>query len=141
MEGKKNFLIFFTNPKSVIYLKWGASSLQALISLHWDVSCAHQLQKLTQEFIESQKVLPINPYCDWNLTILADEDLAFNISLYLQELGKDITAGKIVEFLVCPKIKFKHGIMKIFFVHCQEVFEASWLPLDHSKEGTMCRSP
>jgi len=44
--------------------------------------------------------------------MLADEDFACDINLYLQELGKDITAGKIVEFLAHPKVKIKHGIMK-----------------------------
>jgi len=47
MEGMRTLLNFFTNPKSVTYQKWGASSLQASISLGWGVYCACQLQKLT----------------------------------------------------------------------------------------------
>ena len=112
MEGMRTLLNFFTNPKSATYQKWGASSLQASISLGWGVYCARQLRNLTRQFIENQKVLPINPYSDWNQTMLADEDLTSNINLYLQELGKDITRGKIVEFLARPKVKLKHGITK-----------------------------
>jgi hypothetical protein len=41
-----------------------------------------------------------------------DEDLLMDINLYLQELGKEISAQKVVEFLAHPDIKEKHGITK-----------------------------
>ncbi|EDR09574.1 uncharacterized protein LACBIDRAFT_326022 [Laccaria bicolor S238N-H82] len=112
MEGMRTLLNFFTNPKSATYQKWCASSMQASISLGRGTYCARQLRKLTRQFIENRKILPINPYGDWNQTMLADEDLPSDINLHLQELGKDITAGKIVEFLAHPEVKLKHGITK-----------------------------
>ena len=44
--------------------------------------------------------------------MLVDQDLTNDINLYLQEIGKDITAMKLVHFLACPKVKEKHGITK-----------------------------
>ncbi len=44
--------------------------------------------------------------------MLINEDLAQDLNLHLQELGKDITAEKVVEFLWCDDIKLKHGITK-----------------------------
>ncbi len=52
---------------------------------------------------------PLNPYGNWNETMLVNEDLVQDINLHLQELGKDITAAKVVLFLACPDIKEKHG--------------------------------
>ncbi|KAJ6521374.1 hypothetical protein DFH09DRAFT_1097822 [Mycena vulgaris] len=48
-------------------------------------------------------VLPINPYGYWNTSMLVDEPLQADINLYLQELGKDITAEKLVEYLGRPE--------------------------------------
>jgi len=44
--------------------------------------------------------------------MLVDKDLANDINLYLQEIGKDITAMKLVHFLACPEVKEKHRITK-----------------------------
>jgi hypothetical protein len=44
--------------------------------------------------------------------MLTDESLVIDVNLHLQELGKDIMASKLVEFLVWPKVVAKHGIMK-----------------------------
>lgn len=44
--------------------------------------------------------------------MLANEYLAEDIQLYLQELGKFITANKLTEYLTCPEIKLQHGITK-----------------------------
>ena len=44
--------------------------------------------------------------------MLVDEDRCNDLNLYLQELGKDITAEKVVEYLACPEIKEKHGISR-----------------------------
>jgi hypothetical protein len=44
--------------------------------------------------------------------MLVDEDLASNINLHLQELGKNISVKKIVEFLKRPDVMEKHGITR-----------------------------
>lgn len=57
-------------------------------------------------------MLPINPYGNWNESMLFDEDLVSDINMHLQELGKDITARKVAQFLACPDVKEKHSIIK-----------------------------
>jgi hypothetical protein len=44
--------------------------------------------------------------------MLSDKSLVMDVNLYLQELGKDITASKLAEFLAQPKVVAKHGITK-----------------------------
>ncbi|KAJ6524130.1 hypothetical protein DFH09DRAFT_1372266 [Mycena vulgaris] len=44
--------------------------------------------------------------------MLAHEDLANDIRLYLQSLGKEITADKLVEYLNSPEVRVEHGIDK-----------------------------
>ncbi|KAJ7128005.1 hypothetical protein C8R44DRAFT_873770 [Mycena epipterygia] len=67
---------------------------------------------MAQKFIAECTVLPLNPYGYWNISMLVDEDLKTNINLHLQELGKEITADKLVEFLQRPDVVQKHGITK-----------------------------
>jgi hypothetical protein len=50
-------------------------------------------------------VLPVNPYGDWNKSMLVDEDLVNDINLYLQELGGSIMAAKLVKFLARNDVK------------------------------------
>jgi hypothetical protein len=94
-----------------------------------------QLTKLTQQFIEDQTVLPVNPYGGWNESMLADEDLVSDINLYLQELRNNITAWKIVEFLAWLEVK-DHKI------HLQEdstpLFEYLWLLMENIQKRTVC---
>jgi hypothetical protein len=52
----------------------------------------------------------MNLYGSWNVSMLADEDLAQDICLYLQQLRKFITAEKLMLYLHCPDVKLKHGI-------------------------------
>jgi hypothetical protein len=52
------------------------------------------------------------PFGDWNQSMLLDEDLASDINLYLQELGKEISACKLVDFLARPDVRLKHGVTK-----------------------------
>ncbi len=42
--------------------------------------------------------------------MLADEDLAEDIHLHLQQLGKFITAEELLKYLHRPNVKLKHGI-------------------------------
>ncbi|KAF8226126.1 hypothetical protein L208DRAFT_1031998, partial [Tricholoma matsutake] len=107
MDGMQMMLSFYTNLKSMTYDKWGASACQAAISIGRGCYCLHQLAKLSKQFIMDWVVLPMNPYGDWNESMLVDEDLISDINLYLQELGKYITAWKVVEFLACPDVKEK----------------------------------
>ena len=113
MEGMQAMLNLYTSPQSFTFDKWGASSCQAAITLGRGVYCARQLRKLNCQFIMDHTLLPINPFSDWNESMLVDEDLVSDINLYLQELGSNgIMAQKIVGFLAREDIREKHGITK-----------------------------
>ena len=54
----------------------------------------------------------MNPFGAWNQSMLVNKDLANDLNLYLQEIGKDVTAKKLAEYLVHPEVKEKHGITR-----------------------------
>ena len=90
MQGMLNL---FINKDSATYDKWGASSFGC--GRH----CACQLRHLIRQFILDRKVLPINPYRDWNQSMLLDENLINEIHIYLQSIGPEISGQKLMEFL------------------------------------------
>jgi hypothetical protein len=112
MEGIRSHLAQYTNPNSVTYRKWGISARQAAIAAGRDVYCARQFAKLSREYIASRKVLPVNPFGKWKQSMLVDEDLATDVREHLQELGKFITADKLVDYLSREDIMDKHGLDK-----------------------------
>jgi len=103
---------FYMIPHSQTYGKWGASALQATISMGRGRYCACQLTALVQQFLNDRAFLPVNPYGDWNQTMLIDEDLSNDINLYLHEIGKDVSAKKVVQSLTREEVKQKHSITK-----------------------------
>ncbi|TRM55594.1 hypothetical protein BD626DRAFT_577096 [Schizophyllum amplum] len=113
IEGIRGMLAMYTNPDSATFQKWGKSAVQAAIGLGRGKHCAHVLAKLSREFIADHRVLPINPYGSWKVSMLADEDLAEDVRLFLQTLGKLITAQKLADFLNRPNIQLKHGINRV----------------------------
>lgn len=97
------------------------------------------LRKLTRAYIHDRKILPINPYGSWNESLLVDEDLANVINLHLQELGNQITASKLVNFLARPEIRNKFGIeKKISERTARRYLKALGYRFDHPKKGMYC---
>ncbi|KAH6902427.1 hypothetical protein BKA70DRAFT_1087006, partial [Coprinopsis sp. MPI-PUGE-AT-0042] len=112
LEGMRTMLMFYTHQRSRTYGAWGASALQSAVSLGQGRYCVRQLAKLCRAFIEDQSVLPINPYGDWNETMLVDEDLVSDLNTWLQSLGKDISAAELMGHLRSTEVKEKHGITR-----------------------------
>lgn len=112
LEGVQAMLNFFTNKNSATCEKWAASSFQAAISLGRGRHCARQLQNLARQFILDRKILPINPYGDWNQSMLLDEGLVNEIQIYLQSIGPEISGQKLMEFLADEDLRSRHGIEK-----------------------------
>ena len=112
MEGMQAMLNFFVTKQSTTFDAWGKSSLQAAIALGHGTDCARRLRKLCRQFIDNRELLPINPFGHWNESMLSDEDLTNDINLYLMELGKNISASKLVEFLGRPDVRSKYEIEK-----------------------------
>ncbi|KAJ6596323.1 hypothetical protein DFH09DRAFT_1272801 [Mycena vulgaris] len=102
--GMQTLLNFYVTPvEGGTYAHWGASARLAAHGLGRGKHCAHVLAALARQFIHTREVLDVNPYGEWNDSMLADEDLANDIRLYLQSLGKEITADKLVEYLNSPE--------------------------------------
>ncbi|KAJ7351591.1 hypothetical protein DFH08DRAFT_806310 [Mycena albidolilacea] len=90
------------DPFSKTFSHWGASALQAAVGWAREHIALYSRCAL----------LLVNPYGDRKESMLADEDLAADINWYLQEIGKDITAEKLVLYLGRPDVMEKHGITK-----------------------------
>ncbi|KAJ7132033.1 hypothetical protein C8R44DRAFT_612585, partial [Mycena epipterygia] len=120
METMQSMLNFYTSPLSKTVRFWAASSLQAAVSLGRGTYCSRQLRIMVRQFIADRTVLPLNPYGYWTTSMLVDEDLNAGINLHLQELGKDITAQKLVEYLARPDIMQKHGITRRISIRTAE---------------------
>jgi hypothetical protein len=110
LEGMILMLNMFTNPNSLTYNKWGASACQTAIGMGRGCHCARKLCELNHGFFANQKVLPINPFGDWNKSLLFNENIVNEISIHLLSLGNDITAKKLMDFLHGGDIKEKYGI-------------------------------
>ncbi|KAJ7504647.1 hypothetical protein B0H11DRAFT_2187092 [Mycena galericulata] len=106
LNGIQTMLIFYVTPgPGGTYGKWGPSARLTAHGLGRGKYCARVLAALAREFILTREVLNVNPYGEWNESMLADEDLANDIRLHLQSLGKEITADKLVEYLNSPEIQ------------------------------------
>jgi len=112
LEGIHSMLHFYINLSSAMYAKWGDSASMAALGLGHGKHCARVLSQLACQYILDRKALPVNPYSEWNKSMLADEDLADDIRLHLQSLGKEITVDKLVAYLDDPEVCRKHGINK-----------------------------
>lgn len=110
--GIQTMLNFYLTPglKGGTYARWGASARLAAHGLGRGAHCARVLAALARQFILSHEVLDVNPYGEWNESMLADEDLANDIRLHLQSLGKEITADKLVEYLNDPIVRAAYHV-------------------------------
>jgi hypothetical protein len=110
LDGMISMLNLFTNPDSLTYNKWGASACQTAISMGRGFHCARKLCELNRAFFADWEVLPVNPFGDWNHSLLVNENIVNEITIYLLSLGNDITANNLMGFLHGDKIKEKYGI-------------------------------
>jgi hypothetical protein len=63
--------------------------------------------------MSDQECLPTNLYGRWNVSLLKDEDLAQEIHLHLQGIGKYVKAMDIVHFLDMPEMKARLNLKKM----------------------------
>ncbi|KAE9383229.1 hypothetical protein BT96DRAFT_790326, partial [Gymnopus androsaceus JB14] len=110
LEGMRAFLKLYTDPKSRTYGRWMDSSIQAAITMDRGVYCARMLRKLARQYITDRELLPLNPYGNWNESLLVDEYLCIDINLHLQQLGEKISPKELQNYLNSPEVMEKHGI-------------------------------
>lgn len=114
LEGMRVLLSLYTDPcmTKTTYRAWAAALFTAAVALGIGRHCTCQLWQLSCQYIIDQKVLPINPYGNWNKSMLGNEDIAADVNKYLQSLGTEITAEKLVTFLASLEMVEKHEIEK-----------------------------
>jgi hypothetical protein len=91
---------------------WIASSLQVAHAAERGPWLAKQLRIWCRDYISDRDCLPINVYGRWNVSLLEDEDLAQEIHMHLQGIGKYIKAMDIVRFLDTPEMKARLKLKK-----------------------------
>jgi hypothetical protein len=91
---------------------WIASSLHVAHAAERGPCLAKRLREWTRAYIKDPECLPFNVYGRWNISLLEDEDLANEISLHLQGIGKWIKAMDIVHFLDTPEMKLRFKLKK-----------------------------
>lgn len=83
LEGMRSLLLMYTSEGSLTYNHWAPSSMQASIGMGRGRHCARRLREMCCAYIISRKILPLNPFGDWNESMLVDENLRNEISIYL----------------------------------------------------------
>ena len=73
---------------------------------------AKQLRLWSRAYINDCECLPVNQYGRWNVSLLEDEDLAQDIHVHLQSIGKYMMAMDIVHFLDTPEMKARLKLKK-----------------------------
>jgi len=94
-----------SRPGKLPHGVWGATSLEVAEMAERGPWLARQLKLWTHTFIADQETLPRNLYGRWNASLLEDEDLAQDIHLHLQGIGKFVKAMDIVHYLETPEMK------------------------------------
>jgi hypothetical protein len=73
--------------------------MQTAIGVGHSMFYTQTLCALTCQYINDRELLPINLYGDWNESMLANEALALEIGIHLQELKDNITAKSLLGIL------------------------------------------
>jgi hypothetical protein len=113
LEGMQSFLHIYTNTKRPIggrdadSPRWIAASLEAANAAQRGPWFARKLREWARAFILDREDIPRNRYGTWNKerSILEQEDVAEEIALHLQSMGKYVKALDIVHYIDQPEVK------------------------------------
>ncbi|KAF7372520.1 hypothetical protein MVEN_00113900 [Mycena venus] len=94
--------------------KWNSASLAAAQAAQKGPWTARKLRQWTRAFMKDPKNIPMSPYGSWNKerSVLEDADVANEIALHLQSLGKYVKAMDIVHYVDQPEVKKRLGLKK-----------------------------
>ncbi|KAF7351880.1 hypothetical protein MVEN_01149600 [Mycena venus] len=103
-----------TSGQNSVAGKWNAASLAAAHAAQKGPWTARKLRQWARAFIKDPKNLPTSPYGSWNKerSVLEDADVANEIALHLQSLGKYVKAMDIVHYIDQPEVKKRLGLKK-----------------------------
>lgn len=100
LEGMKQFMWTYINPKSSGTGQWKVASLKTADNLKKGQSHAKKLHSWTWAFIADHKDLPVNPYGAWNESVISrDPEITQIIHVHLQSKGKFVKAMDLVILL------------------------------------------
>ena len=112
LRAMKDFLVTFTDLENKVNLvggQWGKAALQVAQRLEKGEWFAHCLHQWTKQYIQDRTNLPI---CKQNSrpSHIENEELAVEIKLHLQSIGKYICAMDIIHYLEDPIVQKHHGL-------------------------------
>ncbi|KAF7327064.1 hypothetical protein MKEN_00281700 [Mycena kentingensis (nom. inval.)] len=113
LEGMRNMLALYTNPKADTYEKWKEAAVRAASLIGGDTGCGRRLAELSRAFIEDREIRPINPYGKWATTRLSDEGLLIEMSHRTRALEGTlggITAEKFMQVMNSKEILEKYEL-------------------------------
>jgi len=104
---------------------WHTASLVAATTAGKGNGLAWSLQVWTWDYLEDETQLPVSNYGKHMQSIIQDEDLAEEIHMHLQSLGKNyLHALDVVEYLDKPEVKVwlrlkkKHRVSRLLCTGC-----------------------
>jgi hypothetical protein len=115
LDGMKQFLWAYVNPQLPTYGKWTAASLSAASALERSPFHAQMLWDRVRAFIADRGDLPFNVYGTGKANeclLNQDEELAQDINLHLQGIGKWVKAMDLVDYLNTPEMRQRTGLTK-----------------------------
>ncbi|KAJ7622335.1 hypothetical protein FB45DRAFT_1091207, partial [Roridomyces roridus] len=110
LECLRTFLNQYTDSRSKTYGHWGASALQTAVGLGRGRYCVRTMCQMARQFIHDRTVLPVNPFGDWNESLLVNEGLSSGLQLFLQEEPDNITPERVKAYLDRPEVREEYGI-------------------------------
>lgn len=112
LEEIRTFLSHYTSSASPNYGAWISASMTTATGVGKGSWHARQLRMWAKSFVLDHSCLPENPYGGWNVSWLEENDLAEEILLHLQYIGKYVRAQDLVEYLDRPEVKARLRMKK-----------------------------
>ncbi|KAK6988078.1 hypothetical protein R3P38DRAFT_2805086 [Favolaschia claudopus] len=120
LEWMASFLHLYTSDRAPIPgqpsigSKWISSSLAAAHAAQKGSWTARKLREWTRAFLKDPEDIPMSPYGSWNRErcILEDADVANEIAMHLQSLGKYVGPIDIVHYIDRPEVKNRLKLKK-----------------------------
>ncbi|KAJ7797362.1 hypothetical protein B0H13DRAFT_1934185 [Mycena leptocephala] len=85
-----------------------------------------KIREWTISFCEDKKNLPSHKYGRFNSSILSDEDIAGDIFLHLQSLGKFVSAKDIVRYVATPEFQARLRIKRKISLRTAQRWMKKW---------------
>ncbi|EEB91086.1 hypothetical protein MPER_10620 [Moniliophthora perniciosa FA553] len=112
LELMEKVMTGYSNPKCTdTYGKWMHSSLSIAYIAQKSPKTAKSLRQWIKNFVDDPTQLPIPKYKGRH-SVIENEELATDIALHLQSIGKYVTAKHVVEYVDCRDVREKYGLSK-----------------------------